>query len=319
MPFAVRRTEGLLSVGDGHRLFFQESGDPAGLPVLLVHGGPGSGHSESARRWFDPALFRIVQYDQRGCGRSTPHAGDTVDALAANTTAHLIEDIEVLRAHLGIAGWLVIGGSWGSTLALAYAQAHPAPVLGLVLHAVALTTPAEIDWITRGVGRFLPQAFGAFVAGAPEAGEAGSVAAAYRARLTGTDPAVSAAAARAWCDWEIALVALCGDDAPHPRYADARFRLGFARLVTHYWANAGFLAPGALLAGAARLAGLPVALVHGRLDLSSPLETAWRLHQALPGSMLEIVETAGHRADERGMPAAIARAIDRVAGRLRQP
>lgn len=230
--------------------------------------------------------------------------------LTVNTTAHLIEDIERLRAHVGVEQWLLLGGSWGSTLALAYAQAFPHRVTEVVLFSVATTTAAEIDWITRGVGAFFPEAWARFSAGVPEGEARGCLAAAYNRLLLHPDPAVHMLAARSWCDWEAALVALGPDAKPSPRYEDPTFRLGFARLVTHYWRHRAWLSEGQILAGMTRLAEIRGVLIHGELDLGSPLITPWRLAQAWPGAKLEVVPMAGHDAGDPGMSARIVAALD---------
>ncbi len=287
---------GCLAVGDGHAIHWEECGNPAGAPAVVLHGGPGSGVSPTPRRYFDPAYWRVVLFDQRGCGRSTPHAGRDPAALDANTTADLIADIEALRIHLGISHWLVFGSSWGATLALAYAVRHAARVRALVLAAVTTTSAAEVDWFTRGVGRHLPDAWSAFRDHVPTHLRDGNLAAAYRRLLTDPDPVVHHAAARAWCAWEDAVAG-----RPSARFADPVFALGFARLVTHYWANAGFLADGELLATISGLAGTPATLIHGRNDLGSPLTIAGAVHRAWPGSELVVLDGAGHdRADMEG-------------------
>ncbi|MFN8923917.1 MAG: prolyl aminopeptidase [Rhodospirillales bacterium] len=307
---------GMLDVGDGHRLAWTAVGRAGGLPALALHGGPGSGSSATTRGRFDPAVWRLVQFDQRGCGRSVPHAANAEADLSTNTTAHLIADIERLRDHLGIERWMVHGGSWGSTLALAYVQRHTDRVSGLVLAATVTTGQAEVAWIVRGVGRLFPEAWERFVAGVPTAARDGDLADAYHRLLMDPDPAVHDRAARDWCDWEQAVVALQPGVPAHPRWADPRFRLGFARLVTHYWRNAGFLEEGALLRDAPRLGGIPGILVHGRLDLGSPLDVPWWLARAWPGAELRIVEGAGHDTRDAGMPEALATAVADMAERL---
>lgn len=302
---------GMLEVGDGHRVYWEQCGNPRGRPALVLHGGPGSGCSPAARRYFDPAAWRIVLFDQRGAGRSTPHASAPGVDLATNTTAHLLADIERLRVHLGIERWLVQGASWGSTLGLAYAQRHPERVTEMVLASIATTTPAEVEWITRGVGAFFPEAWERFRAGVPEAAREGSLADAYHRLLIDPDPTVHDKAARDWCDWEQAIVAVHPGHRPHPRWQDAGFRLGFARLVTHYWRHAAWIEDGALLRGAAGLAGIPAVLIHGRLDLGGPLAGPWRLHKAWPGSELVVLGQAGHDGRDPGMAEAIVAATDR--------
>lgn len=304
---------GMLDVGDDQHLYWETCGNPSSTPALVLHGGPGSGCSASARRLFDPDRYRVVLFDQRGAGRSRPHASDPDIDLTCNTTPHLIGDIERLRAHLGIARWLVLGVSWGSTLALAYAESHPDRVTGMVLASVATTTLREIDWITRGVGAFFPDAWERFRDGVPESGRDSCLADAYHALLMHPDPAIRQKAARDWCDWETAIVAVRPDHKPHSRYDDPAFRLAFARLVTHYWRNRAWLEDDILVREAGRLAGIPGRLIHGRLDFGSPLVTPWQLSRAWPGSELVVVETAGHDTRDPGMNAHIVAATDRLA------
>lgn len=304
---------GQLDVGDGHRVHWEACGNPTGKPALVLHGGPGSGCTPGARRYFDPRVYRIVLFDQRGAGRSTPHASAAGIDLSTNTTAHLLADIERLRVHLGIERWLVFGGSWGSTLALAYAERHPQRVTGMVLVSIATTTRSEIDWITRGVGMFFPEAWERFRSGVPESDRGDRLVDAYHRLLMHPDPAVHDKAARDWCDWEMALVAVHPSHTPSPRYENPAFRLGFARLVTHYWRHDAWLEDGALLLDAANLAGIPGILIHGRLDLGGPLVTPWKLSQAWPGSELVIVGEAGHDARDPGMAESIVAATNRFA------
>ena len=298
---------GMLDVGDGHRLYWETSGNPAGRPVLVLHGGPGSGSRPGWRQWFDPEVFRIVQLDQRNSGRSVPHASEPAVDLSTNTTAHLIADLEQLREHVGIDRWLVLGLSWGTTLGLAYAEEHPDRVTGLVLISVTTTTHAEVDWLTRAMGRVFPEAWARFRDGVAEGDRDGNLAAAYSRLLHDADPEVRDRAARAWCDWEDTHVATHPGHRPHRRFQDPAFRLGFARVVTHYFSHAAFLEEGALLRDAGRLAGIPGVLVTGRLDISGPADTAWHLHRAWPGSELRIVEGSGHGATEEAIHAAIER------------
>lgn len=313
-PRLEPHASGQLTVGDGHRIYWEVCGNPEGRPALVLHGGPGSGCSATARRYFDPARFQIVLFDQRGCGRSTPHASTPGIDLSTNTTPHLLADIERLREHLGIRDWLVLGGSWGSTLALAYAQQHPDRVRAMVLHSVATTTRWEIDWITRGVSAFFPREWRRFRDGVPEAERDGSLVQAYHRLLMHPDPAIHAKAAQDWCDWEMAIVAVHPGHRPHPRYGDPAFRLGFARLVTHYWRHAAWLEEGILLRRAPELAGIPGILIHGRLDFGSPLLTPWQLAQAWPGSELVVLGEAGHDTRDPGLAAQLTAATDRLAG-----
>ena len=293
-PPVEPHASGLLDVGDGHRLHWEAVGRPDGLPAVHLHGGPGSGSTPAARRLFDPAAYRAVLFDQRGCGLSTPLADGPDADLSTNTTAHLVADLEALREHLGIDRWVVAGSSWGVTLALAYAQRHPQRVLAMVLSAVTTGTRRETDWITRDVGRVFPREWEAFEEAVPPAERDGDLAAAYARLLADPDPAVHEAAARSWCAWEDAHVSLAPGARPSARYRDPAFRAVFARLVTHYWSAGCFLDDAPLLAGADRLAGIPAVLVHGRWDVSSPLESAWALHRAWPGSRLVVVDDDGH-------------------------
>ncbi len=303
---------GMLAVGDGHRLYWETCGNPTAKPALVLHGGPGSGCTPGARRFFNPDLYRIVLFDQRGSGRSTPHASEPGIDLSTNTTDHLIADIESLRRHLGIERWLVRGTSWGSTLALAYAQRHPERVTEMVLNSIATTTPWEIDWITRGVGAIFPAAWERFRNGVPKDEREGSLPAAYHRLLMNPDPAINAKAARDWCDWETAIESVDPDHAPDPRYDSPTFRLGFARLVTHYWRHAAWLEDGILLRNLDRLRNIPAVLIHGRLDFGTPLVTPWRLSQRWTGSELIVIDEAGH-AGHPGMSESIVAATERFA------
>ena len=305
----------MLDVGGGQHLYWEASGNPDGVAALHLHGGPGAGSSAGSRRLFDPDAYRIVQFDQRGCGRSRPLASDLAATgdLGQNTTAHLVADIEALREHLGIDSWVVVGGSWGVTLALVYAQAHPQRVRALVLGAVTAGTRAEIEWITRDVGRIFPREWQAFLAPVPADQRGGDLASAYARLLADQAEAVREAAARAWCTWEDVHVSLTPGWAPSPRYAESGFRMVFARLVTHYWSHGCFLADGHVLTGMHHLAAIPGVLVHGRLDVSGPAHTAWALHQAWPGSELVLLDDAGHGGTT--MTTAMVAALDG----LRQP
>ena len=304
---------GMLQVGDGNLMYWELCGNPDGKPAVVLHGGPGSGCSHGARRFFDPAAYRIVLYDQRGCGRSRPHASDTTVDLASNTTDHLIADIEGLRKHLGIERWLVFGGSWGSTLGLAYAERFAERVSEMVMASVVTTSRREAQWVTREVGRYFPEPWARFRDGVPEADRDGDLVAAYYRLLNDPSHAVREKAARDWCTWEDAHVAVRPDHRPNPRYDDPVFRMAFARLVTHYWHHAAWLEDGALLRDAGRLAGIPGVLVQGRIDLSGPLDIAWHLSQAWPDSQLVIIDEAGHSTDDPGMSEALIAATDRFA------
>jgi proline iminopeptidase len=305
---------GLLDRPDGARLYWETSGDPAGRPALYLHGGPGSGLGPGGyRRRFDPDRYLVVGLDQRGCGRSTPWAVDDLERLDEHTTDALVADLEALREHLGVASWLVHGVSWGSTLALAYALAHPARVTALVLTAVTTGGREEIDWITQGVGRVFPEAWARFAADVPDGVR---LVEHYARRLRDPDPDVRAAAADAWDAWESTHVSLDPAWTPGPLHADARERANVATLVTHYWAHDCFLrGDEAVLGRAHRLAGIPGVLVHGRRDISGPVVTPWRLHGAWPGSELHVVESEGHGGEQE--MELTSRAIDRLADRAR--
>lgn len=306
---------GMLDVGEGNRIYWKVCGNPEGKPVVKLHGGPGSGCTASARRYWDPRAYRVVLFDQRGCGRSTPHASDPDTDLAHNTTHHLLADVERLREHLGIDRWVVFGASWGSTLALAYAERNPSRVTELILAAVTMTRRSDIDWITRGIRRFFPEAWARFAAGVPAADRAGDLAAAYHRLLEHPDAAVRAKAAKDWWDWETAIVALHPGYRPHPHHERLAFRVAFARLVTYYWSHNAWLEEDILLREAGALKGIPGIMIHGRLDLSSPLVTAWELAQAWPESELVVVEGAGHDGRDPGMADALLAATDRFAAR----
>jgi proline iminopeptidase len=294
-PPVEPRESGLLEVGEGHTVYWETAGNPEGMPAVYLHGGPGGGSSPGSRRYFDPGAYRVVLFDQRSCGRSRPLASEPDADLSTNTTAHLVRDIELLRRHLGIDRWLVLGVSWGVTLALVYGQEHPDRVTGMVLAAVTAGTRRETEWITRDMGRVFPREWEAFVSVVPPAERHGDLAAAYARLLADPDPSVRQRAARAWCAWEQTHISLIpGWTPPNPEDHDAEFEMVFARLVTHYWSHACFLADGHILAGMHRLAGIPATLIHGRYDVSGPLGTAWALHQAWPGSRLVVVDDAGH-------------------------
>ena len=307
--------QGMLEVGDGQLVYWEMCGNPEGKPAVVLHGGPGSGCSAGMRRVFDPDAYRVVLFDQRGCGRSRPDAGDPATDLSVNTTHHLLGDIEQLRRHLGVERWLVFGGSWGSTLGLAYAERHPERVTEVVLIAIATTRRHEVDWITRQMGRLFPEEWARFRDGVPAADRDGDLADAYARLLADPDPALRERAARDWCRWEDTHVAIRPDHRPDPRYDDPAFRMTFARLVTHYWRHAGFLEDGVLLAEAGRLAGIPGVLIHGRMDVSGPLDTAWELARAWPGAELVVIAEAGHSAGDPGMTEATVAATDRFARR----
>jgi proline iminopeptidase len=295
---------GMLDVGDGHRIYWEVSGNPDGKPVVFVHGGPGSGTSPLQRRLFDPAVYRIVLFDQRGCGRSTPHVATAVPD-EHNTTWHLVADMEALRTHLGIDRWQVFGGSWGATLALAYAQTHPDRVTDMVLRGVFLLRESELDWLYRGgAGALFPEEWAKFAAQVPE----GDILAGYQKLVD--DPARAAEAAAAWSGWESAIVSLTPNPGVAAAYAEPRFAIAFTRLALHYFTNGGWLADGQLLHDAGKLAGIPGRIVQGRYDVVCPPVTAWELHRAWPGSELTIVPRAGHAITDLGVLDALIDATD---------
>lgn len=315
-PEPAPRGEGRLDRPDGVAIAWSEHGAPAGRPVLLLHGGPGSGRSRTMLRFFDPASWRIVAFDQRGCGASRPHAADDAAALRTITLEAMIADIEALRAALGIARWMLFGLSWGATLALAYAQAHPERVSGVALVGATTTSAAEIDWLYRGIAPLFPEEWERFRAGAPEASDT-RLLAAYRARLLDPDPAISAKAAADWHDWEAASILLDPEARPPDRWRDPRYRLARARIIAHVFSNAAWLAPGQLLEGMETLAETPGLMVQGRLDLEAPLATAWALRRRWPAARLEVVPNAGHRPASDAMAAAVTAGVAEMLSRAR--
>lgn len=313
-PLAEQHAEGMLDVGDGNRIHWTSSGNPDGKPVVVVHGGPGSGAWTSSRGYVDPARYRVILFSQRNCGRSTPHASDPATDLTHNTTAHLIADMELLREHLHVDRWMLHGGSWGSTLILAYAQAHPQRVSEIVLCGVTSTRRREIEWLYDGVGRFFPAELAAFRAGSgvPDA-DTFEVLAAYGRLMADPDPAVRWRAARNWSAWEDAAVSLEPNGAPNAysgRPDDDL--LAMTRICAHYFAHAAWLEEGVLIRQAHRLRGIPGKLVHGRLDLSSPVETAWELTRVWPDADLQLIDDSGHTGSD-AMRAAVRRATDEFA------
>ncbi|MEU6743407.1 prolyl aminopeptidase [Streptosporangium sandarakinum] len=286
---------GYLDPGDGHLIYWEVCGNPNGKPALVVHGGPGSSCTPGQRRWFDPERYRIILFDQRNCGRSRPHASDPDADLSTNTTHHLIADMELLREHLGVSRWLLYGGSWGSTLMLAYAEAFPERVSEMVIAGVTMTRRSEIDWLYRGVGRFFPEQWWRFREGVPEADRDGDLVAAYARLMSDPDPAVRDRAARSWIAWEDAVISMETNGKPNAysdRPPDAV--LALVRVCSHYFANAAWLEEGVLLRDAHRLAGIPGVLVHGRFDLGAPLQNAWELSRAWPDARLVVVDDSGH-------------------------
>ena len=301
---------GLLDVGDGNSVYWEVCGNPEGKPALVVHGGPGSGCTPTHRRFFDPSSYRIVLFDQRGSGRSTPHAGDIDTSLEHNTTDHLVRDIEALRSHLGIDRWLVFGNSWGSTLGLVYGQQHPERVSEIVLLAVTTSDRDEIHWLYHGAGRFFPDAWEQFRVGAGISGRDDDLVRAYYRLLNSPDISVREQAAAEWCRWEDAVVS---GTEPNPRYEDPRFRMAFARIVTHYFHHGAWLEPRQIIRNVHQLLGIPAVLIHGQLDHSTPIATARELADAWPDSELVVVD-AGHLAGEPAMVEAAVDATNRFGG-----
>ncbi len=303
--------EGTLDVPGGHRLHFEENGNPDGKPVVFLHGGPGGGTTPNQRQFFDPRRYRIVLFDQRGCGRSVPHA-----SLEANTTWDLVADVERLREHLRIERWQVFGGSWGSTLALAYAQKHPERVTELVLRGIFLLRRREIDWFYQhGASVIYPDAWEAYVSHVPE-GERGDLVAAYHRRLTADDPAVRLAAARCWSGWEGATSRLVPDRDLVSHMEEDAVALAMARIECHYFVHHGwFDADDQLLRDIRRIREIPAVIVQGRYDVVCPLDSAWALHRAWPEADFVITPDAGHSAFEHPNSRALVAATDRFAAR----
>jgi proline iminopeptidase len=296
---------GFLEPGSGHRVYWERVGTPGGVPAVFLHGGPGAGCSPEHRQLFDPARTDLLLFDQRGCGRSTPAA-----SLEANTTWDLVADIERLRELAGVERWLVFGGSWGSTLALAYAQAHPGRVTGLILRGIFLLRAAELRWYYQeGASWLFPDLWESFLAPIPEA-ERGDLVAAYRRRLTGDDPVARLEAARAWSTWEGSTITLL-PSAHAEEYGEEAFALAFARIENHYFVHGGFLEEGQLLRDVARIRHIPAVIVQGRYDMATPVRSAWDLHRAWPEAEFHLVPDAGHAYHEPGILARLLDAIDR--------
>ncbi len=312
---------GLLDTGDGNSIYWETCGNPDGVPALIVHGGPGSGCSAGVRRSFDPARFRIILFDQRNCGRSTPHASDLAADMRLNTTQHLIADMERLREHLGVDRWILRGGSWGVTLSLAYAEQHPERVSGMIMVSVTSTRRLELDWLYRGAGRFFPEAWVRFrdYAGAsdfrlPTDAEppVEDLLMRYSELMNDPDPKVREQAAAEWLTWEDAVISMESAGSPgaySDRPDDAK--LAFVRICSHYFAHDGFLEDGILIREAGKLAGIPGVLIHGRSDIGGPAITAWEIAQAWPGSELVVISDSGHTRS-----AAMQQALDAAGERI---
>ena len=300
---------GWLDVGDGHEIYFEESGNPDGKPCVFVHGGPGGGSSPEARQFFDPERYRIVVFDQRGCGRSRPHA-----SLEANTTWHLVADMETLRRELGINRWLVFGGSWGSTLALAYAQAHPEAVTELVLRGIFLLRPEEIHWFYQeGASALYPDSWEAYLAPIPKE-EQGDLLKAFHRRLISNDEVIRLAAARAWSVWEASASFLIQNQDFMDKLDAPDAALAMARIECHYFVNGGFFeSPNQLLENIDRIRHIPAIIVQGRYDVVCPAVTAWDLHRAWPEADFQLIPDAGHSAFDSGNTRALVAATDRFA------
>jgi proline iminopeptidase len=296
-----------IAVAPLHTLYVEECGSPDGLPIVFLHGGPGGSCEPYHRCFYDPSLYRIVLFDQRGCGQSTPHA-----ELRENTTWHLVEDLETLRAHLGIDRWVLFGGSWGSTLALAYAERYPDRVLGAILRGIFLCRPEDIAWFyQQGASRLFPDLWQDFIAPIPASERADMVGAYYR-RLTGEDEITRMAAAKAWSIWEGRTATLRQDRRVVEYFSNPFVAMSIARIECHYFVNDAFLEPDQLLRDASRLEEVPGIIVHGRYDVVCPIDQAWALHRAWPGSRLDIVPEAGHAATEPGIVDALVRATDEM-------
>jgi proline iminopeptidase len=286
---------GFLDTGDGNRIYYEQLGSPDGKPAVSLHGGPGSGASTKPLKSWDPECYRVIRFDQRNCGRSTPPASDPAANMKLNTTWHLIADLERLREHLGIDRWLVTGASWGATLALAYAQQFPERVTEMIIPAVTMTRPSELYWLYEGAGRFYPEAWDRFRDGLPEAERDGDLLAGYSRLMENPDRAIRERAAADWLAWEDAVISDEPNGVPG-MYSDrdVEAQIAFVRICAHYFSNGAWLAEDQLLRNASRLAGIPAVLIHGRHDMGSPVQTAWLLAKAWPDATLHIVEDSGH-------------------------
>jgi proline iminopeptidase len=299
---------GMLDVGDGHRVYWELCGNPNGKPVVFLHGGPGAGCTPTQRRLFDPEKYRILLFDQRGCGRSTPYA-----SLEANTTWHLVADIERLREMIGFEKWMVFGGSWGSTLALAYAETHPERVSEIILRGIFTLRRSELLWYYQeGASWIFPDKWESFLAPIPVE-ERGDLMAAYRKRLTHPDPAVRGRAARAWSLWEGETITLLHNQGYSDQFGEEHYAIAFARIENHYFVNGGFFEEGQLIRNAPRLKEIPGVIIQGRYDVATPAKTAWDLHKTWPEAKFIMVPDAGHAVSEPGIAHHLIEATDAFA------
>ncbi|MFI0445314.1 prolyl aminopeptidase [Actinomadura sp. 6N118] len=304
---------GTLDVGDGNHIYWEACGNPGGKPLVMLHGGPGAGCNAEHRRQFDPEAYRIVLFDQRNCGRSTPHASDPEVSLEANTTWHLVADMELLREHLGIDRWLVYGGSWGSALALAYAQTHPDRVTELVLRGIFMLRPFELYWFYQeGASLIFPDLWEKYLAPIPEE-EREDLMSAYEERLSSLDPAVRIPAAKAWAQWEAGTIRLVPDAGSVEEAGEENSAVAFARIENHYFANEGFFDAEQLIEGVDKIRHIPAVIVQGRYDVCTPAATAWDLHRAWPEAEFHMVDDAGHAFTEPGITHRLVEATDRFA------
>lgn len=304
---------GLLDVGDGQQIYYEVSGNPDGKPAVYLHGGPGGASSADQRRVFDPEKYRIVLFDQRGCGNSLPHASGPEADLSANTTWHIVADIEALRTHLGIDRWLVCGGSWGSALGLAYAEKHPDSVSELVLRGIFTLRKSELDWFYEGgAAAIYPDLWEGFLAPVPEE-QRGRLIEAYSRLLNDPDPAVHQPAATAWSRWESFTITLIQDETLINHFTEDAFAVAFARIENHFFMNAGWYDDGQLIRDSVRLKDIPGVIIQGRYDMCTPAFTAWDLHKAWPEAEFRIIPDAGHAFSEPGILAAIIEATDAFA------
>jgi proline iminopeptidase len=314
-PITTPYASGLLAVGDDQQVYWEEYGNPDGKPAVFLHGGPGGGITPGQRRLFDPSRYRVVAFDQRGCGRSLPHASEPGADLSANTTWHLVADIERLREARGIDRWLVCGGSWGSALALAYSQTYPERTSELVLRGVFTLRRSELDfYYNGGAGQLFPDRYADLLAPLGGAGFHGDAIAAFHDLLFDPDPAVHGPAGVAWSTWEAATITLEPDQELIATFGEPAYAVAFARIENHYFVNGGWFDGDQLIRDAGRLTGIPGVIVQGRYDVATPAVTAWELHRAWPGSELRIMPVAGHAYSEPQIFAELVAALDRFAG-----